>query len=126
MWMVRWFFIVVIIIFISVFISKNMGLPAINIDYIFGETGDVSPLMAMFFAFVGGFLTWFIISILNFLRMRSELSAKDKIIKNLKEELNDYRNESLSLDDADKTVIMKKTSPAASSSLTPQPPVAGE
>jgi hypothetical protein len=82
--------------------------------------------MAMFFAFVGGFLTWFIISILNFLRMRSELSAKDKIIKNLKEELNDYRNESLSLGDADKTVILKKTSPAASTSPAPQPPVAGE
>ncbi|MFH0919556.1 MAG: LapA family protein [Fibrobacterota bacterium] len=121
MWMVRWFFIVVIIIFISVFISKNMGLTPVNIDFIFAETGEISPLMAMFFAFVSGFLTWFVISIFNFFKMRSELSAKDKVIKNLKEELNDYRNESLSMEDADKTVLMKKESASASV----QPPFTG-
>jgi uncharacterized integral membrane protein len=108
MWMIRWFFIVVIIIFISVFISKNIELPKLSIDYIFGSTDEMPALMAMFFSFVAGFLTWFVISLFNFFKMRSELSAKEKVIKNLKEELNDYRNESLSIDDHDKTLVMKK------------------
>ncbi len=111
MWIVRWFLIAIIVICISLFIGKNIESEAeqqITINYIFGETAPLPKLMIMFFAFVAGFLTWFIISLINFFKMRSELSSRDKLIKNLKQELNGYRNQSLKGDDDfDQTISME-------------------
>jgi len=122
MWMIRWFLLVIVIIGIAVFIGLNgTDQQEVKLNYLFGEK-VMTPLTLMFFSFVAGFLIWFVISLFNFLKMRSELSARDKVIKNLKEELNDYRNESLALEDADKTVVMKKESTAPSS----QPPLSGD
>jgi uncharacterized membrane protein YciS (DUF1049 family) len=121
MWIVRWFLIAVVVITISIFIGKNIESETeqqITINYIFGETSPLPKLMVMFFAFIAGFLTWFIISLINFLKMRSELSAKDKLINNLKQELNSYRSQSLNLnEDIEKTILFdpgaakKKPSP---------------
>ena len=105
--MIRWFFIALVVVVVSLFIGKNMNHEPISIDYVFGETNEMSPLMGMFFAFVTGFLTWFVISLFNFLKMRAEIASKDKLIKNLKEELNDYRNASLSIQDrAEETLVI--------------------
>jgi len=107
MWIIRWFLIAFMIVLISFFIGRNMKLDPISIDYILGETDEISPLMVMFFAFVAGFLSWFVISLFNFFKMRSELSAKDNLIRNLKQELNSYRNQSLTInDESEKTVLL--------------------
>ena len=107
MWMIRWFFIAVVL-FVSVFfIKNNLNLPTVSIDYVIGRTGEISPLTAMFVSFVLGFFTWFVISLFNFLNMRAEINSRDRLIKNLKRELNDYRNSSLTLPEgSDKTQIM--------------------
>jgi len=112
MWMIRWFLIVVIVVFVSLFIGNNHELPKVSINYLFGETEEISPLLIMFFAYLAGFLTWFIISLFNFFKMRSDLAAKDKLIRNLKQELNGYRNQALALDE-DKTMIFKKSDVSA-------------
>jgi uncharacterized membrane protein YciS (DUF1049 family) len=108
MWIIRWSLIAAAVVLVSFFIGMNMKSDQqITVNYIIGETELMSPLVVMFFAYVAGFLTWFIISLFNFFRMRSELSAKEKLIKNLKQELNGYRSQSLNLgEDADKTVIV--------------------
>ena len=107
--MIRWFFIALVVAIISIFIGRNLGQNPITIDYVFGVTEEMSPITAMFFAFVAGFLTWFIISLFNFMKMRSELAGRDKVIKNLKNELNSFRNASLSVPDiADKTMVLDK------------------
>jgi len=108
MWIIRWSLIAAAVVLVSFFIGMNMKSDQqITVNYIIGETEQMSPLVVMFFAYVAGFLTWFIISLFNFFRMRSELSGKDKLIKNLKQELNGYRNQSLSLgDDVEKTIIV--------------------
>lgn len=112
MWMIRWFFIAVVLFVMILFIMKNQALPVISIDYIFGRTGEVSPLAAMFASFVLGFFTWFVISIFNFLHLKSEISSREKLIRNLKQELNDYRNSSLTMPDgADKTQVTSIRSP---------------
>jgi uncharacterized membrane protein YciS (DUF1049 family) len=109
MWMIRWFFIALVVAIISIFIGRNLGQNPITIDYVFGVTEEMSPITAMFFAFVAGFLTWFVISLFNFMKMRSELASRDKVIKNLKNELNGFRNASLSVPDiADKTMVLDK------------------
>lgn len=126
MWMIRWFLIAMVVVFISLFIGKNLNPEnTISIDYIFGQTDDISPLAVMFFSYVAGFLTWFVISMLNYFKMRSELSSRDKLIKNLKQELNEYRSQSLVLDgEADKTqVIRKPESPAAAATDSPAAPL---
>jgi uncharacterized membrane protein YciS (DUF1049 family) len=129
MWIVRWSLIAIVVILISFFIGKNIDPQAeqqVTIHYIFGETEPLPKLMVMFLAFVAGFVTWFIISLFNFFKMRSELSAKDRLIKNLRQELNGYRNQSLNVnDDADKTVIIdlgavRKDSPQAPGPDNPQ------
>ncbi len=97
MWMIRWFFIAVALFVMILFIMKNQNLPVVSIDYILGKTGDISPLTAMFVSFVLGFFTWFVISLFNFLRLRSELNSRDRLIRNLKDEINDYRNSSLTI-----------------------------
>lgn len=107
--MIRWFFIALVVAIISIFIGRNLGQNPITIDYVFGVTEEMSPITAMFFAFVAGFLTWFVISLFNFMKMRSELSSRDKVIKNLKDELNGFRNASLSIHDiAEKTMVLDK------------------
>lgn len=117
MWIIRWFLIAFGVVLVSFFIGRNMKLEPISIDYIFGETDEMSPLMVMFFAYVAGFISWFVISLFNFFKMRSELAAKDKLIKNLKQELNSYRNQSLNFnEESEKTVVLnslpeKNTSP---------------
>jgi len=127
MWIVRWLLIAVVVIMISFFIGKNIESEAeqqITINYVFGETSPLPKLMVMFFAFVAGFLTWFIISLINFFKMRSELSARDKLIRNLKQELNSYRNQSLTLnDDAEKTIIIDAS--AFQKAPTPEKPPQG-
>lgn len=120
MWMVRWFLFVMAIIVIAFFIMLNSQAEQnVTINYLFGQK-TLSALELIFLSFTVGLITWFIISLFHFFKMRSELSGKDKIIKNLKEELNDYRNESLTLEDAEKTIIMKKESASL------QPPAPGE
>jgi uncharacterized membrane protein YciS (DUF1049 family) len=108
MWIIRWSLIAAVVVLVSFFIGMNMKSDQqITVNYIIGETEQLSPLVVMFFAYVAGFLTWFIISLFNFFRMRADLSAKDKLIKNLKQELNGYRSQSLNLgDDAEKTIIV--------------------
>ena len=107
MWMIRWFFIAVVLFVAVFFIKNNQSLPTVSIDYVVGRTGDISPLTAIFVSFVLGFFTWFVISLFNFLNMRAEISSRDKLIRNLKQELNDYRNSSLTLPEgSDKTQIM--------------------
>jgi len=115
MWMIRWFFIALIMGIIILFIVKNGNLEPFSIDYVFGETEDMSPLTALFLAYVFGFITWFVISLLNFLKMRAEIASKNKLIKNLKDELNNYRGAALSnVEDVDQTIVMgAKKFPAA-------------
>jgi uncharacterized membrane protein YciS (DUF1049 family) len=109
MWMIRWFFIALVIALISLFIGKNYDNEPVKIDYLFGVTEEMSPLLAMFFSFVLGFLTWFVVSLFNFMKMRSDIASKGKLIKNLKEELNSYRNAALSVsEDAEKTVLVDR------------------
>lgn len=98
MWMIRWFLIAVALFGTILFIYENRNLDTVSINYIFGETGDLSPLLLMLLAYFAGLLTWFVISLFNFFKMRSELSSRDKLIKNLKQELNEYRSQSLALD----------------------------
>lgn len=99
MWIIRWFFIALILFIAILFVVKNQGLQPISIDFVFYKTEEISPLTALFFSFITGFLTWFVISLFNFMKMRSDMLSKDKTIKNLKNELNEYRNASLKEDD---------------------------
>lgn len=111
MWMVRWFVIVLTMFLLIVFVQKNSDIDPIRLQYLFGwEAEGLNPLLCMLVAFVLGFITCFVISLFNFFNMRSDMSARDKLIKNLKQELNGYRNQSLALnEEAEKTVFLKKS-----------------
>jgi len=108
--MIRWFFVAILLFFAILFIMRNQGMETLSIDYVFGKTGEINPLIALFGSFVAGFFTWFVISLFNFLKMRAEISSREKLIRNLKQELNDYRNASLTLPETmEKTMIVRQT-----------------
>ena len=98
MWIIRWVIIALAVVVLAVLIGLNKDLETFPINYVFGEF-SMSPLSLAFFSFVTGFLTWFIISLLHLFRTRNQLVEKERLILNLREELNAYRNESLNLTD---------------------------
>jgi uncharacterized membrane protein YciS (DUF1049 family) len=107
--MVRWFFVALVVFIAILFVMKNQGLDPISIDYVFGKTEQITPVIALFYAFAAGFLTWFVVSLFNFLKLKAEIAAKNKVIHNLKQELSEYRNVALSDGTApDKTLILSK------------------
>lgn len=105
MWMIRWFFLALILLISILFVTKNGDLEKISIDFVFFKTEEMTPLVLLFLSYAAGFLTWFVISIFNFTKMKSELHGKEKLIKNLKDELTEYRNASLSLSSEDESTI---------------------
>lgn len=108
MWMVRLFFMSLSVFLGVLLIVYNQELlnSRIEINFLVMKK-SWSPFVAMLFAFAAGFLTWFIVSMFNYLKIRSQLESREKLIKNLKRELNDYRNSSLTLPEgADKTQVM--------------------
>ncbi len=98
MWMIRWFLIAFLVLAGSLFVGYNKDGKG-SISYGFGETGETSILILLLIAFVVGFMTWFLISLFNFYKLRSELAAKNKLIDNLRQELNGYRNQSLTIEE---------------------------
>jgi uncharacterized membrane protein YciS (DUF1049 family) len=96
--MLRWFLIAVLVLALSLFVGYNKDGTGI-VSYGFGDTGETSILVLLLIAFAVGFMTWFLISMFNFYKLKSELSAKEKLVENLKQELNSYRNQALTLDD---------------------------
>jgi len=98
MWMIRWFFIAVLVLALSLFVGYNKDGTG-TISYGFGDTGETSILVLLLISFAIGFMTWFLISMFNFYKLKSDLSAKDKLIDNLRQELNSYRNQALVIDE---------------------------
>jgi len=96
--MIRWFLIAVLVLALSLFVGYNKDGTG-NIHYGFGSTGDTSILVLLLISFAVGFMTWFIISMLNFYKLKSELTEKDRLVQNLRQELNSYRNQALTLDE---------------------------
>ncbi|OGJ89496.1 MAG: hypothetical protein A2487_06310 [Candidatus Raymondbacteria bacterium RifOxyC12_full_50_8] len=110
MWAIRWFFIVGILFVAVVFIMSNRNLfegDPIEISFLIKRV-EWKPYFLMLVSFGAGFLTWFVVSLFNYFKMKTELSGKNKVIKNLKDELNDYRNVSLQAgaSDLEKTMII--------------------
>jgi uncharacterized membrane protein YciS (DUF1049 family) len=101
MWMIRWFLIAVLVLALSLFVGYNKDGTS-TVSYGFGDTGETSILVLLLIAFAVGFMTWFLISMFNFYKLKSELSAKEKLVENLKQELNSYRNQALTLDEDQK------------------------
>ncbi|MFP4521619.1 MAG: LapA family protein [Fibrobacterota bacterium] len=97
MWVVRWFVIVLVLVFVALFVTKNTGVDSNvkSIDFIIAESSDISVTTVIFLSYLLGFLTWFFVSIYNIFKLKIQVGTKDKIIKGLKKELNAQRNEGI-------------------------------
>lgn len=129
MWIVRWVFIAIFFAFIMIFISSNsgsqmmvpdtsyvngneviVGLKGITIDYVIGKTDAISPLVLVTLSALFGFFACMILAIINYIKMNLKISEKEKIIQNLKTELNHQRNQSLESFGGEDTIITERSS----------------
>ncbi len=99
MWILKWIFIVIAVIFVIGFAMQNADVQ-VPIKFYKWETINDLPLwLVMYLSFIAGMLFWLLISIYQMLNLRSENRKQQKRIKNLEQELNRLRN--VSVEDAE-------------------------
>ena len=99
MWILKWIFIVIAVIFVIGFAMQNADVQ-VPIKFYKWETINDLPLwLVMYLSFIAGMVFWLLISIYQMLNLRSENRKQQKRIKNLEQELNRLRN--VSVEDAE-------------------------
>ena len=100
MWIIRWTFVVIIMILLLVFVFQNnkMLSDEILIDF-FNMTYSTSVMVLVLISLITGIVIWLAVSIFQMLNIRMELRGTRKEIAQLKTELSSLRN--LELEDED-------------------------
>ncbi len=93
MWIVRWFFILLVLVIVLTFVVQNSTEQRVIIKFFNWKSGEISFVFAMFLAFVMGLAVRLMISIYHDLKLRSEIAIKNRQIRSLEKELSDLRNE---------------------------------
>ena len=92
MWILKWIFIVIAVIFVIGFAMQNADVQ-VPIKFYKWETINDLPLwLVMYLSFIAGMVFWLLISIYQMVNLRSENRKQQKRIKNLEQELNRLRN----------------------------------
>ena len=104
MWVIRWIFIVVAVIFLIGFAMQNAAV-TVPIKFYKWETVNALPLwLVMYASFVAGMVFWLIVSIVQVLNLRKQARQAEKRADKLQAELKRLRN--VSVEDA---MIPEKT-----------------
>ena len=92
MWVLRWFFIVLIMLLILAFAVHNMDTEQNTYVKIGSNTYQGPLIYFLFAAFVIGTLVWFLVSIFHVLQLHSRIRTVERSNKKLVEELTALRN----------------------------------
>lgn len=91
MWILRWFFIAVVMILVLAFALQNLEQRTV-VRFWYWESAELPLILFLFEAFVVGLLVWFLVAIFHELQLRSEIRHIRKENKKLREELTALRN----------------------------------
>ncbi|MEW6042629.1 MAG: LapA family protein [Elusimicrobiota bacterium] len=108
MWLLRR--LVAFLVFFLFLWFTAINTKPVQVNFFGKQTGDLPLALVILISFATGVCFWFLVSLYHDLKMRREISGKDKIIANLKKELSNLRNLPLT-DEAEistETMIMNK------------------
>lgn len=91
MWMLKWIGIAILLIILLGFSIQNLD-QTVDIDLLFWSFQDVPLIVVIFEAFIAGMLVWFIIALVNELKLRAELKQTNRQRDELRGELQAMRN----------------------------------
>ena len=91
MWILRLFFIAVIMIVVLAFALQNLEQRTV-VRFWSWQSAELPLILFLFEAFVVGLLVWFLVAIFHELQLRSEIRHIRKENKKLKAELTALRN----------------------------------
>ncbi len=92
MWIVRWIFWILALLFLILFATQN-NAETVNIEFFKWQTKNPLPLwIVMYVSFLVGILVWFIGSIFKIVQLKTEVRKTNKENQVLKKELDELRN----------------------------------
>lgn len=91
MWILRWFFIAVIMILVLAFAIQNLDQRTV-VRFYKWESAELPLILFLFEAFVLGLLVWFLVAVFHELQLRSEIRHIRKENRKLQAELTALRN----------------------------------
>jgi len=92
MWIVRWIFWLLAILFLILFATQNAA-ETVTIEFFKWQTKNPIPLwVVMYISFLVGIIVWFVGSIFKIFRLKTEVRKTNKENEVLKKELDELRN----------------------------------
>ena len=92
MWIVRWIFWILAMLFLILFATQNVA-EMVNIEFFGWQTKNPLPLwVVMYISFLVGVLVWFVGSIYKILQLKSVVRKIKKENEALKSEIDELRN----------------------------------
>lgn len=91
MWILKWLGIAALLIVLLGFSMLNID-QKVNIDLLFWQFQDVSLILVIFEAFIFGMLVWFLLALVNELKLRTDLRNAIRSREELRRELQALRN----------------------------------
>ena len=110
MWIVRWIFWVVALLFLILFATQN-ATQTVTVEFFKWQTKNPIPLwIVMYLSFLVGILVWFVFSIYKVMQLKTEVRKTNKQNEVLKKELDEMRNipiedETGSVDELDSDIL---------------------
>ena len=92
MWIVRWIFWILALLFLILFATQNV-VETVNVEFFNWQTKNPLPLwVVMYLSFLAGMLVWFIGSIYKILQLKAEVRKVKRENEELKSEVDQLRN----------------------------------
>lgn len=109
MWIIRWIFWVIVLLFVIYFAIQN-ATQTVNIEFYKWRSTNLPLLFVMFISFAFGILVWLVESVFKVLKLKSEVRKVNNENVVLRKELDELRNipleeDSDSIDDIEKEIL---------------------
>lgn len=109
MWIVRWIFWILALLFLILFATQNAS-QTVTVEFIKWRSVPIPLWIVMYLSFLAGILVWFVGSIFKLIQLKSEVKRSQREAKKLQKELDELRNipiddEAEREDDLDKDLL---------------------
>lgn len=108
MWIIRWVFAALLIVFIIGFAVQNTQ-QQVTVSFLHWQSKEVHLWVVMYIAYAAGIFSWLIISIFHAISLRAENTIIKKDGTKLREELDRLRN--LSVEESVSSLGLKELEP---------------
>jgi uncharacterized integral membrane protein len=91
MWIVRWIFWVLALLFLILFATQN-ATQTVTVEFIKWRSVPIPLWIVMYLSFLAGVLVWFVGSIFKLIQLKTEVKKSQRENKMLRKELDELRN----------------------------------